>query len=87
MCTILGIKGEPELKYARILGFNEKGASIIRKIKEKSTLIPVTKTADYTGDEMFEKDILSTDFASLCSDDVSKRICGMDYITSPCVKK
>ncbi len=87
MCAILGIKDEPELKYVRILGFNEKGASLIKKIREKSNLIPVTKTADYPGDKMFEKDILATDFASLCSQDEKKRICGMDYITSPYVKK
>ena len=87
MCAILGIKGEVEPKYARILAFNENGASLLKEIKEKSHLIPVTKTADYKGDEMFEKDVLSTDFASLCSSDVTKRICGMDYVTSPYVKK
>ena len=87
MCAILGIKGDYEPKYVRILGFNEKGASLIKEIKEKSGLVPVTKTADYKGDEMFEKDILSTDFASLCSVDVEKRICGADFVTSPYVKK
>ncbi len=87
ICAILGIKDDPEIKYVRILGFNEKGASLIKKIKEKSSLIPVTKTADYNGDELFEKDILSTDFASLCSSDVKKRICGADFVKSPYVKK
>ena len=67
--------------------FHLEGCSYIKEIKEKSHLIPVTKTADYKGDEMFEKDVLSTDFASLCSSDVTKRICGMDYVTSPYVKK
>ncbi|MBQ4631595.1 MAG: nucleotidyltransferase family protein [Clostridia bacterium] len=89
MCAILGIKKNlAPVDYVRVLAFNSVGASIIREIKEKSSLIPVTKAADYCGgSEAFSIDVAATDFASLCCDDTSGRTCGKDFLCSPYVLK
>ena len=87
LCAILGItKTVDEPDYIRILGFSSSGTKLIKKIKEQSPLIPVTKTADYKGSPMFDSDIRSTDFASLCCDIVGERYCGKDFLKSPYVK-
>ena len=88
MCAILGIHKEvAKPDYIRILAFNSKGAALIRDIKEKSNLIPVTKTADYRGSEAFEIDIAATDFAALCCENTKERFCGKDFTRSPYVLK
>ena len=88
MCALLGIhKMVEEPDYIRILGFNSKGASLIKAMKETSHLTPVTKTADYRGSEAFEIDIGATDLASLCCDSEKERYCGKDFTKSPYVSK
>lgn len=87
LCSMLGIRGEHEPEYVRILAAGSKGTEIIREIKKCSKLSVVTKTSDYKGSAMFEMDIAATDLAFLCSEDVSKRICGMDFLRSPVINK
>lgn len=65
--------------YVRILAFNDTGRKIIKTISENAKII--VKVADFTDyDVIFEKDILSTDIAALCTD---KKISGADYTTPP----
>ncbi|MBQ4526690.1 MAG: nucleotidyltransferase family protein [Clostridia bacterium] len=88
MCAIIGIKTPfPSVDYVRILAFNSKGASLIRDIKEKSDLIPVTKAADYQGSEAFSIDVGAGDFASLCCNEPNGRQWGKDFLISPWVEK
>ncbi len=86
-CALLGIKGNLTPSYVRVLAFNKKGAKLLKEIKKKSPLAIITKVADFEGNEMFEMDIKSTDFASLCSSDKDKRVCSKDFLTSPYVAK
>lgn len=86
-CALIGIQGELSPDYVRILGFNAKGASLIKEIKKHSALTPVTKAADFGGSAMYDMDIAATDFAALCANRVSERICGKDYLTSPYAAK
>lgn len=85
LCSILGIKKGYECGYVRILASNKKGFELISQIKENSYLDVVTKTADYDAPEnsTFKFDILSTDIASLCSTDETKRGAMSDYTHSP----
>lgn len=83
MCGILGIKGDYEPDYIRVLAMNSTGTGILRNIKENSQLRIVTKAADFAGSPMYDMDIHATDFAALCCDDVSNRYCGADYLHSP----
>lgn len=87
LSAILGVKSELCPSYARILAFNSKGASLIKKIKDASEFDVITKTADAKKTPMLEIDIKATDFASLCCDNVKKRFAGRDFLMSPYVKK
>lgn len=88
MSAILGIDYDASPSYIRVLAIGRNGAKLLREIKQKSDFDIITKTADYTGQNpMFETDIRATDFASLCSDDVSKRYSGRDYLMSPYIDK
>lgn len=84
-CAILGIHGDLSPDYVRILGFNSKGAALLRSIKQTSSLNLVTKAADYKGSPMFDIDVAATDFAALCCDAIQERFCGKDFLTSPYV--
>ncbi len=86
VCALLGIRGDLKPDYVRVLAFNQKGAELIKRIKQKSPLCVVTKAADYRG-AMYDIDIASTDLASLCADDEKLRFAGKDYLTSPYVAK
>lgn len=87
MCALLGINESLEFDYVRVLGFNPAGASLLKQIKENTNLNIITKTADYPGSKMFDIDVAATDLAALCCDDITKRICGADFITSPYIQK
>lgn len=89
MCCLLGLRGRHTMDYIRILAMNHKGRELLGAIKENTTLTPVTKTADFTPseDSMFAYDILATDIAALCSDDINLRGASKDYTTSPYVQK
>ena len=86
-CAMLGIRGEHEPGYARILGLGKKGSALIKEIKELSPLTLVTKAADFEGNAMYDMDIRATDFAALCADDTAERYCGKDFLKSPYVSK
>lgn len=67
--------------YARVLAFNDTGRNIIKETKEN--IATVVKVADFTDYcDMFQKDILATDTAFLCSNE--KKHGGIDFLTSPC---
>lgn len=69
--------------YIRVLALNSQGGKLLREIKN-SGLDIITKTADYSmKNALFEKDILSTDIAALCSPCSSMRCGGLDYINPP----
>ncbi|ADL07808.1 nucleotidyltransferase [Thermosediminibacter oceani] len=70
--------------YIRVLGFSQKGAEILRKIKEKSRLPVITRTAEYKNLEnparrMFEIDLLASDIYSLAKPSKSNRRGGTDF--------
>ncbi len=88
LSSILGINYDENPDYVRILAIGQNGKGLLKEIKEKTDINIVTKAADYKGmSKMFETDINATDFASLCSSDISKRITGLDFITSPYIKR
>ena len=89
MCCLLDIRGDYEMDYIRVLGFNSKGKRLLSEIKKKSALPLVTKTADFTPCEnsMFLKDVLSTDIFSLCNTKGGIEKSGMDYVKSPIIIK
>ena len=73
--------------YIRILGFNDKGVRILRRIKT-STLPVITKASDYkqldpTAKSMFEIDLTATDIYSIAYRDKSLRKCGIDFRKKP----
>jgi len=82
-CAMLGIRGEHEPSYVRILGMNKKGSALIKNIKKLSALSIVTKAADFEGNAMYDMDIRATDFAALCADETAERYCGKDFLKSP----
>lgn len=87
LSVILGINYVEDVNYLRVLAVGKNGREILKSVKEKSEFTIVTKVADYKeNSKMFETDIKATDFAYLCSNDVSKRIAGKDYITTPYIK-
>ena len=73
-------------RYARVLGMNQTGKSLLAAIRKTTKLQIVTKTADYNStDSMFAKDILATDLAALCADSPTYRQAGKDYKTTPVI--
>jgi len=52
--------------YIRILGMNDTGKSILKEMKSHSTLPVITKTADFTADEIFKAEIRITEAAAIC---------------------
>ena len=88
LSSLLGMSGERRLDYVRVLAFNEKGREILSKIKQRSDLNIITKTADSKvgADSMFEFDILATDIAALCSSDCNLKQAGRDFFTSALYK-
>ncbi|MDY3928106.1 MAG: nucleotidyltransferase [Clostridia bacterium] len=73
-------------QYVRILGMNETGINLLSEIKKHSPLPIITKAADFKGKfEQLEKDILSTDIHSLCTD--GEHTIGLDYLKSPIILK
>ncbi len=73
-------KREPE--YIRVLASNDKGFSVL-----KNSLLPViTKTAGFEN-EMFDREIYSTDLYSLLFTDKEVRRGSKDYTTSPVIRE
>ncbi len=78
--------------YLRVLGANDKGLHLLKKIKESSDLPIITKFADYKKykspyiDRIISLDKKATDifFMGL---DTSGSLTNMDYLTSPYIRK
>ncbi len=70
--------------YIRVLGATKTGFELLKKIKSKSNVNIITKTADFKEKNlMFEKDILSTDIYDLSAD--SPGGFGRDFKQSPII--
>lgn len=67
-CAMLNIDTDAELKYIRLLSFNDTGRKMIKEIKSKSQLEIISKVADYRNEDdiMLEWDINATDLMSYC---------------------
>ena len=87
LSAMLGVCEDLSPEYVRVLAFNQKGASLIKKIKTASDYDVITKTADAKRHPMLDIDIIATDFAALCCNNINKRIAGRDFLMSPYVKK
>ncbi len=73
LCAFLGIKKDDvtlSVPYIRVLGFNEKGAKLLKEAKEKATLPIVTKSSDFKAlsdeaNRVFQLECLARDIFSL----------------------
>lgn len=97
---LIGLKSE-ELEsfrncgpqYIRVLGFSEKGMSLLNDIKKKASLPIITKPSDYRKDsnemlvKMLEVETRATDIYTLCYSNPDFRTAGQDYTTRLVMKK
>lgn len=72
---------ETPVPYIRVLGFNEKGALLLKQCKEKANLPVITRSADLknldeNGKKIFELECKARDLYSLCLQ--SPDICGKE---------
>ncbi|MBR6551655.1 MAG: nucleotidyltransferase [Clostridia bacterium] len=72
---------ETPVPYIRVLGFNEKGALLLKQCKEKAKLPVITRSADLknldeNGKKIFELECKARDLYSLCLQ--SPDICGKE---------
>ena len=72
---------ETPVPYIRVLGFNEKGASLLKECKEKAKLPLITrpkdlKNLDENGRRIFELECKARDLYSLCLE--TPEICGKE---------
>ncbi len=83
--------GVTKPKYARILAFNSKGASLIKRIKKESNLKIITNInkvqLDDSEKDMLDIDILASDIYNLLYNNQSEKSGGSDYLTTPYYKK
>ena len=80
---------ETPVPYIRVLGFNEKGASLLKQCKEKAKLPVITRSADLknldeNGKKIFELECKARDLYSLCLQ--SPDICGKEMTEKIIVK-
>lgn len=74
LCALLGITksdADAPLPYIRVLGFNKKGAEVLKQAKEKATLPVVTKSSDVNSlgeaaKRLFALECKARDVFSLC---------------------
>jgi len=85
LAGIVGMERDKKCDYVRILGMTDKGASLLKENKEKTSIPFVVKTADFTpnANSTFKYDILATDIAALACENSKKRGAGMDFYNSP----
>lgn len=72
---------ETPVPYIRVLGFNDKGASLLKKCKEKATLPVITRWADLKNSDenskrIFELECKARDLYSLCLE--NPEVCGKE---------
>ncbi|MFZ5966335.1 MAG: nucleotidyltransferase [Bacillota bacterium] len=77
-------------RYARILGFTDKGAQLIKKIKTRSSIPVITNINKEALDceiskKMMSYDIMATDIYTLGYPEKSRRIGGWDYYEKPII--
>jgi predicted nucleotidyltransferase len=87
--SILGLTSsmsEHPPEYIRVLGLTKTGAEILSSSKKQCCLPIITKLADFrTNSVILEKDLLASDTARLCLDDISSQPAYSDYTTSPII--
>lgn len=71
--------------YIRVLGMNDRGRELLRKMKETATLPIIIKPADYAGDPIFSINSQAEDIFALCSTEPTKRNGGSDLRTTPII--
>lgn len=71
--------------YIRVLGTNDRGRELLRKMKETATLPIIIKPADYAGDPIFSINSQAEDIFALCSTEPTKRNGGSDLRTTPII--
>ena len=71
-------------KYIRILGLNQTGAKILKKIKKNSDIEIITKVPKKITDELLNLDIKATNLYSLLNTDLKLN---SDYLKSPFILK
>lgn len=87
--AFLGLKKEdrlPAIPYVRVLGFNERGQTLLKRMKKSASLPVLTKPAqardlDGPARALFEAESRYTDLYGLCFP--TPRPCGLEYTTSP----
>lgn len=87
--SLIGFKKDifkPTPDYLRVLGMNETGMKLLRKIKSVSRVPIITKTADFKSDSpQFNLDLRATDIAALCAPDSAGCMGGADFTRSPVI--
>lgn len=75
--------------YFRVLGMNENGAAYLKILKKNSDIPIITKTAKYSDFDkrMFRLDCTATDIYAMLYPNRDRNRAGLDYITSPIIKK
>ena len=73
----------PDLLYARILGFNSTGAEILKKMKKTSTIPLITKVPRNTDNPLLSLDITATNCYSLLNPKLNPF---SDYLKGPIIK-
>lgn len=71
--------------YIRVLGMNDRGRDLLRKMKETATLPVIIKPADYHGDPVFNANSKAEDIFALCSTDPQKRTGAQDLKMTPVI--
>lgn len=74
--------------YIRVIGFNERGAELIRKAKETAKLPIITKAADVAdlgekAQRVFSLECRAGDIFALCYDDIT--VCGSEKRSRPII--
>ncbi len=71
--------------YIRVLGMNDRGRELLRKMKETATLPIIIKPADYHGDPIFNANSKAEDIFALCSLNPEKRSGSQDLRMTPVI--
>lgn len=79
-------------QYIRVLGFSDRGADLLKKMKKTSAIPIITnlkryKPQDIYAKRMLEIDTIATDIYTLLYKDKSLSIGGLDYIEKPFIIK
>lgn len=95
MSACLGVNKEivaKDIKYARILGMNERGKSVLREIKDKSKIEIINKPAKLSKmyadiADSFSLGAKAHDFYVLGYSKKYQKVCGNDWKTTPFIEK